>query len=1783
MRRSARSIFVVLATTFGVLTSTCVATADPAPPPPSTSAKPPTINRTTLAPAPSVPAKPEAKAQLAPPPPGIPPVQPVDPGPDGTVDVHRGPSSALQPIAPLPALNPPNGSVAVPSAPFAAKPPVTPVSLALPAHPGQELVDATNADAKATLGAAGRLNPDGTPALDANALQPQVSSARFIDPAKPATLQQLIDALTSGNIPPPLPVDPLALLQNLPDGIPRITYRVCSESATKPTSCSLTLPLGVPALVDVTGDRTPDTLVDLVPAAALGDVLAAAHALLDVQRQIDDARTELNAIIEILKDPVQAILHPELVLRKLQLEKLVQDLAVTLQQKLDALLELINLGVAVLEIRLPTSETTGSALNAHVWTVYDLPTHKRLSAGFDGLTRGSGLPTAALGVYTFNPAKLLLQGIYDVNASLITVGAGPALAVTAGLSTVTQDDVGTSIDPTVASARFSPVPTIFSAHAVIDPGAQDRPETASVSATSSSATTLDTLVLSNHRSTTPHSDGFTQLKIDKLPTSVSATVTRPLNSPNATVHYTASATIANVLFANFDYGDTTLNKATQVTAVDVPASFDATLNAQQGQNPGSDVVSLHYTASSKLTSLAADYYDGPDGIVGRGSLKSLPTQVDLTLDRAASHATFTANDALGEAAVDISRNLGAYAPIAGDHATVITNGNQLGISAKVTGLKSVDAFFDNHPRLNTQFVPGGQPFEAGADLDNTQHAQATVTNLPATLSVDADTVNRKIAYRASEIVHRVHVAYTNTATGPTLVAAVNELPSSVDLMYQLGDTPRVTYKASSVVPRIELFVSQEPIVQLRPDADHYLSAAITDLPTDVDVALDFPKRHLEGTMSAALGGIDVVARFPVAGRDWTADGVLTGVPAHFDADFAEGTYRFRGLSGPLGSANLTVTNHAGAIEPTGQHVAAYFRQANGDMDGSVSVKNLSLIEYTHTGDTQTARLQVDTGGEPVYVAANVLLAADGVDDTRLAVSGHVDNLPTNIEVAASDGKLTYTADKNVGLALEAHVGKIAALNGLGVPLFPNGVAASATGCDSGAGCAKDSSTFCTAFARCFGVAATVQLPGLPTSIVVDTKARTVSLTGYRPPSAPLQAYVRVNGLIDALPDVRALATLSGLPSPLDLTVGPATFEGSTLDAQYHASAPLGDLRIDAQATTTNAQFPELRGSLSIHKLPAAVHITGQFGAQNIVSVDDSAPIDSIAVTVTGPTTGYLRGSITGVPQTAKLLVDLDAKHADATMSAPITSIDVLAHAPYQGRTWSAHVNVSGIPGHFNADFGGGTFAFRGLSGPLGHAAIAVTNHPGATEPDGDHASVYYQQSSGDLDAGAALSGLTSAEYGTASSGQTFTLNMAADTIALDANVLLAAAGMDDTQLAVTGFLSTPNTLHLETTDSGFRYHADRQVGLQLALRAGKLAALKDLGAPLFGNGIAARARACNGGDPGCAVDQTPFCTALSACFGAVGTVNLPGLPTDVTIDLKNQKVTVGGLVSPGNELKAFVQLDGLVKDVPHAAGLLTLSGLPSPLDLTVGPFTFPGNDVPRLDVGYTASGPLGTLGVVAEATTAKWGSLRGLAHFGTIPASAHVTGYFGSVSNVTVDDSAPIGDLRLEVTGVLPQGTASALVEVRDVPAKMSFDVHGFGKDALGVPTISYTAGASTLKGQVEVEAALIQAFSVGGVNIPVAGTVFAGFTNLGGDTTIVVNPDTSVRVKSAPQTDELWVSASVDSKYDRLEIDKDPLFEGAGFTGTLKGDIGVPTIHVGTLRLDLTGLRDLTLHPGAK
>ncbi|MGH9184493.1 MAG: hypothetical protein ACRD0U_01540, partial [Acidimicrobiales bacterium] len=83
----------------------------------------------------------------------------------------------------------------------------------------------------------------------------------------------------------------------------------------------------------------------------------------------------------------------------------------------------------------------------------------------------------------------------------------------------------------------------------------------------------------------------------------------------------------------------------------------------------------------------------------------------------------------------------------------------------------------------------------------------------------------------------------------------------------------------------------------------------------------------------------------------------------------------------------------------------------------------------------------------------------------------------------------------------------------------------------------------------------------------------------------------------------------------------------------------------------------------------------------------------------------------------------------------------------------------------------------------------------------------------------------------------------------------------------------------------------------------------------------------------------------------------------MTIDLEDKRVIIEGYDPPGGALQVFVQLDDLIASVPHAAGLATLTGLPSSLDLTIGPFNFEDGHVTTIDVGYTGSASVGSLQV----------------------------------------------------------------------------------------------------------------------------------------------------------------------------------------------------------------------------
>ncbi|GLZ30303.1 hypothetical protein Lesp02_24920 [Lentzea sp. NBRC 105346] len=1697
----------------------------------------------------------------------VPEIEPVTVPADGQVDVKTARSKALQPIDALPHLDPAPGTVPVDRVPVKPQPPYGPYPLTMPQRPGQELVDATAADALATLGRAGRLTPDGKPDLDPNKLQPQVPSAQVVDPSRPATLQELIDALTSGNIPPPLPVDPLALLQQLPDGLPRITYRVCSESRTKQVSCSLTLPLAVPAIVDVTGDRTPDVLADLVPAAGVGDVVSAAREVLDLERQIAEVNARIAKLLELIANPENVLDLPVLIAELTSRRGLLALLTATLQEKITKLLDIVHLGLGLVTLRLPTSEHAGADLPAHVWAVYDVPTHKRLSLGFDGFRRGSSLATAGIGVYTFSPTQLL-RGIYDIKATLLQIGAGESMAVTAGLASVREDDRGEAYDATVASARFSPVPTVFAAHAFVDPGAADRDQKATVDARSDKRTHLDTQVLSPGR--------FDQLKADELPTSVQVALNRPKEGGEARVDYRADSTIDDAMFADFVYDGQGLDRAVLTTAKAIPATWNGVLKS------GQDKVTLDYQASSSLQALDAAFYDRDPSIVLRGKLRGLPTKLNLLADQPASHVNFTGEQALGSAEVALSRNLGAFAPLDGDHATLITKGAQLGASARVTGMKSVDLYYDAHPRLKSVFEPGGQAFTGAGDIEGVHKARLEISNLPKTLSLDADTAARKIVYEASEVIHRAHVGYTNTQSGPTVFAAVHEVPAKVTLNYDLGEKPKLRYEASSRVAKVELFGSPQHIENLRPEDDQYLSAVTVGVPKLVDVLVDLPAKHLQGELESPMDSVAAVARFPMQGRDWTAIADLAGVPAKFDADWPDGTYRFRGITGPLGSARLAINNHRNAIAPKDLHLAVHYRQSNGDLDVSAATRNLSHVEYSRTPENQTFRLDTDTAGAPVFTDVDVLL--DG--DLKLAALGRIDNLPSTLRVDYGGGKLTYGANKRIGLALGVQFGKVAALNGNGAPLFGNGVAASARGCQ-GDGCVKDEGTFCKGFTRCFGVVGTINLSGLPTSVVADLGARSVVLTGYQPPQAPLEAYLRLDGLLADLPDFRAKATLSGVPSPLDLTVGPISV-GTGLDVGYTASAPLGALQVDVDTTTTNQTFPVLRGRATVSKLPSTMRITGTLGDRTSIAVRNSAPIDGLGMTITGTQSGYLQASLEGLPATADVFVDVPAKHSEVTMSAPIRAVTALLRdIPVQGRRWSAYLGLTGIPAKFQADFGNGRYRFSGESGPLGSAAFAVTNHDGATSPvDPSHLAAHANTGNGDLDASLSVVGLRSAEYAETPTGFKVNVDAAQQAVTIDGN----AISPGDIRYGVLGRISDlPGTVEVSAPKGGpLTYTSDKSLELQAKLWFGKVNGISAAGgAPKFDNGIALVEGSCAEGQ-GCPRDDSAFCND-KGCYGMVGFFNLVGLPTKLTADLANKKYGFEGLQPAGKNLQLY-----LAGDKVFSPGTLTgfktlvdLVGLPSPMTFTLGPI----NTGDNVDVQYTSNiGSNATLKIHAEASGVPLlDTLRAKVELNPIPASVHVTGKLGATTNLTVDNAAPVNSLSLRATGTYGNSPASGELVLTGVPAKTNWQGGGFTQgtpQVFNMPTLKYQAwepggtqgpGADTLSGSVKVEAKVAIAEGVAS-----ADDLDLQFDKLGHDTTITVNRDEQrLQITSTPVTGRLRVGGNLAVEVPRAEIEKKRILDCWYAHADLYGHFQLGKSKINDLYVELFDVKTLIAEPG--
>jgi hypothetical protein len=273
--------------------------------------------------------------------------------------------------------------------------------------------------------------------------------------------------------------------------------------------------------------------------------------------------------------------------------------------------------------------------------------------------------------------------------------------------------------------------------------------------------------------------------------------------------------------------------------------------------------------------------------------------------------------------------------------------------------------------------------------------------------------------------------------------------------------------------------------------------------------------------------------------------------------------------------------------------------------------------------------------------------------------------------------------------------------------------------------------------------------------------------------------------------------------------------------------------------------------------------------------------------------------------------------------------------------------------------------------------------------------------------------------------------------------------------------------------------------------------------------------------------------------------------------------------------------------------LAALSGLPSDLDLTVGPISM--SD--RFHVGYNATGgKVGRFDAHVEADgVEKLGNARALVVLVPVPNSVSVDGRIGDKSDITVTSSDRLEYLGAGVTGFLGADESSGGAVLKQVPRKITLKWEGFsGKtNTPGLPKLSYQAtesqGAEDLDSlvlAVGVEAKMILADSKE-AGQPKVGTGNLGLIidRLARTTTFDLDPAGRINLKSDPvPTSSVHIIGNLTLELPYKDFTPDPpVFDCKGFTGEFEGHLEVKPSKVERFDVVVTSLRQLTMRPGQK
>lgn len=490
------------------------------------------------------------------------------------------------------------------------------------------------------------------------------------------------------------------------------------------------------------------------------------------------------------------------------------------------------------------------------------------------------------------------------------------------------------------------------------------------------------------------------------------------------------------------------------------------------------------------------------------------------------------------------------------------------------------------------------------------------------MSVSLDPAGRTAAYRADGVIDSLRASYANLRSGPVVAGEVHGIRDRVEASWELGARSAVTVKTASTVRSVSVeAASGEPGAAGSAPAGAAMVRAVVRGARE-RVALSTDGSSLTWDAAHPVPSVTASARATVAGRPFRATAKVTGVPEHVQASWGAGGYRLKAVGGAIGQAALAVTNHDGATAPTGPHLAAHYDRDGGDLDASVLLRRIRAAQVVPSDGGFTTALTA--AATPIALDADLTQG-----DDRFGALGTLTPGKGAFSLAATDGVLRYTGTAT-GLRGRAWAGKRGALAAMkDVPGVEGGVSVADAGCAPGTkGCAGGGA-FCPAGRPCFGLRARLDLT-LPDTFTVDPGRKTFTFTGYRPRDPRLRLHL--DSTVLAPVPIRATATLTGLPRTVtSMAFGP--FDATQAAYKVEPAVTLGSLDLRAESG-------DLRGSLLIDPLPAAVAIQASYGAKTRVRVRDSAPVKRLAAKVTVAGKGSAELRLGDVPAT--FAVDADA-------------------------------------------------------------------------------------------------------------------------------------------------------------------------------------------------------------------------------------------------------------------------------------------------------------------------------------------------------------------------------------------------------------------------------------------------------------------------------------------------------------------------------------------------------------